>query len=807
MEVRKFTDSAIRQAEKTRITKRFLKNRPVIEGYTIDGPTSKDLDDGLNMYKKGDNYILEISIADITSVIKLYSELFRIAYDRIETRYLSDYNIPMLPAILSENRLSLLPGDLRPAITFYMEISSDGDVVNLEIKETAFKNIRRLSYQAFDIIARTDKDDKDHQLFAEMINMAEYLIDRRRSKGALAIYDLKKGIYTNEEGMILPLKKGRSHYGNLVIQEFSILTNKSVAWFFAKEDIPILFRNHTIKHSAPNRKEILEQINTSIMHPQHLNALRRRSQLWFNRADYGPVVRGHFGLNEPVYTHVTSPIRRLADLINHYVIKSYIHNTDSPLKFEQLESMAKDINIKKNIIRDEKVEYEKEKIEKTSLQILTAFSEEEIEFLKDNEFTNVLRVALKNDIISDKLSSVLDNRFKTNKIDPTMLYVILFKSRKDSTVWLDFKKEALYYIKQTKGLATQLLHILIQKNIIKNYISDVEKKDDYYYAKTAAVFHKELLVTEKGSVSIKKKDAVNQSSLKFLQMLLDIHLAEQDPIQEIEEIDKTNVIKKPDVIEKSEIIEEQKKTDNNIINNKVVEKEKPIIDKNYNTISSNKTENINLQTLEKLKEHFERGLQFNINDVSNKISDSDNSNHGNDENYVGKLQELCVKNPVLSSPHYEFEVKGMSHSPIITCFANIVTPDLSIDKKAVANSKKKAKQEAARKLLNVLINKGLDKFDENLKTEINNDKKDNRNFVGKLLEFCIKAKLPPPDYSFKKMGKDHNLVFECSLSINILGEIKEFNAYAHSKKKSKHFVSEKCYNYLKEHFTIDEERV
>ena len=49
-----------------------------------------------------------------------------------------------------------------------------------------------------------------------MSDLAGMLLNYRRNKGALAIYDLKKGIYTNEEGLILPLKKEMAHISNIV---------------------------------------------------------------------------------------------------------------------------------------------------------------------------------------------------------------------------------------------------------------------------------------------------------------------------------------------------------------------------------------------------------------------------------------------------------------------------------------------------------------------------------------------------------------------------------------------------------------
>jgi ribonuclease R len=45
-----------------------------------------------------------------------------------------------------------------------------------------------------------------------------------------------------------------------------------------------------------------------------------------NQAIYTPEHRPHFGLNYAGYAHFTSPIRRLADLVNHQLVKSQLRN-------------------------------------------------------------------------------------------------------------------------------------------------------------------------------------------------------------------------------------------------------------------------------------------------------------------------------------------------------------------------------------------------------------------------------------------------------------------------------------------------
>ena len=172
-----------------------------------------------------------------------------------------------------------------------------------------------------------------------------------------------------------------------------ILTNKTLAWYCAKNEIPILYRNHSVRQSAPGRSDILNQINTALLNSQYLESLRNRSVLSFNRAKYSPYVEGHYGLNEPVYSHFTSPIRRLADLINHHMLKAWIHKDENLFKFNELIDLSEHIHQVNNEIRIRSNMFKQ--LARTESQNLRKSSVELLSEMNPDTFTAVLRKAIR----------------------------------------------------------------------------------------------------------------------------------------------------------------------------------------------------------------------------------------------------------------------------------------------------------------------------------------------------------------------------------------------------------------------------
>lgn len=187
---------------------------------------------------------------------------------------------------------------------------------------------------------------KDEQLNTGLVEMlrdmsviAQQLLDQRRLAGALAIYDIMEGWAVSEEGFMFKLRPEERHLANVIIQEFMILANQTVATFCAENDIPSLYRNHTARACAPDSAiELLDDVRNAMDNPEHFDVrtLQRRMTLLVNRAHYAPVLRGHFGLNLAAYCHFTSPIRRFADLVVHRQLKAFLTDKKMPYSKEQL---------------------------------------------------------------------------------------------------------------------------------------------------------------------------------------------------------------------------------------------------------------------------------------------------------------------------------------------------------------------------------------------------------------------------------------------------------------------------------------
>ena len=106
--------------------RRDLRDENII---TIDGPSAKDLDDGVSLTRLANgNYLLGVHIADVSHYVREGGYLDEEALKRGNSVYLLSRVVPMLPKILSNGACSLNPGEDRLTLTCSMEIDSGGNV-------------------------------------------------------------------------------------------------------------------------------------------------------------------------------------------------------------------------------------------------------------------------------------------------------------------------------------------------------------------------------------------------------------------------------------------------------------------------------------------------------------------------------------------------------------------------------------------------------------------------------------------------------------------------------------------------------
>lgn len=329
------TTWAIAKTEADQLTlPKNIARRPLVEGFTIDGSTSKDLDDAIWGVETDEGATLFIHIADVSEVVVPGSAVNSVAMERTQTSYLRRGNKPMIPHALSENLLSLLPRQQRPTLTVAISLDHDAEIQKTLIYETRLISDKQFSYESADK-ACGDPSSPYYGQLQLCQRWAKKLNQHREENGAFGGMRGAGGSIVDEEGRILISPRGSFH-SQVVIMEFMILANRAVAQWCAERDLPILYRNHTAKAIAPERQDLLQSLFTS----GSAEMMRRKLQSWLNRADYGPTLIGHFALNLTAYTHFTSPIRRIADLINHRIIKAALRGQRPPYLTESLTQIS-----------------------------------------------------------------------------------------------------------------------------------------------------------------------------------------------------------------------------------------------------------------------------------------------------------------------------------------------------------------------------------------------------------------------------------------------------------------------------------
>jgi ribonuclease R len=445
----------------------FIKERPVARGITLDHPISKDLDDAFWIEEDPQGgYQLLLSIADVASFVHpdLTPVLDREAFAQAATVYLADEAVlSMLPKILSEDCLSLLEGQPRPAITLTIPLDAQLNLGEPQIARTRFISHKRFSYNEAD-----EEMENSQTEIASMLrlafNVAQRLLYGRKLKGALALHDIVSGWATTEEGILRPLGEGERYTSHIIPNELMILANHSLALFLARKDIPALYRNHQAKAIAPERSTLLQMMDTAFAHPERLSPeqVRETAHLVMERATYAPSVAGHFGLNLPVYIHLTSPLRRYADLLNQRILLAVLSRAVLPYTKLEMEEKATYINGEEQKRRAAKKSHFLATYDKELQNILPASEGKEdismlLRDLDAKKFHSVLRIAAEGHILSSVLEQEILRRLELRSLKANDIFTLVFRFQNTGEEWQRVKVAALRWLAKQPDLAISIL--------------------------------------------------------------------------------------------------------------------------------------------------------------------------------------------------------------------------------------------------------------------------------------------------------------------------------------------------------------
>ena len=283
--------------------RRDFRDLPI---FTIDGPTTRDFDDALHIEKQGENYLVGIHISDVSLFVKPGTALFDEALKRGTSIYFPEKPLPMFPASLSEDKLSLLKDQERPTVSFLVLLSPTAEILKYELVHSIISVKRQLTYNEADRLISQEKE------LAALAALSKLLRQRRVNNGALLLPVPELNISINPDNIIEIRRFAVDTPSKILIAEFMILANTLGAQFVADREAPGLFRCQ-----MEPRQRIIDGFEKDIT-----KIIQQRKRLSPMSLLTTPKI--HSGVGAPQYTTVTSPIRRLLDLIMQLQISNLI---------------------------------------------------------------------------------------------------------------------------------------------------------------------------------------------------------------------------------------------------------------------------------------------------------------------------------------------------------------------------------------------------------------------------------------------------------------------------------------------------
>ncbi len=268
-----------------------------LETVTIDDPKTLDIDDGLSLELIDNGYRIGIHVTDVASFVTPGSVLDSIGAKRATSLYCADTSVHMLPPELSEQRLSLLPGEDRYALSLFVTTDRHGRITSWNFSPTIIASKRRLSYDEVDTLLEAG----DPTFLAFYATTSAHEAERIAESG-VKISKREALVELNEdESLSLQIIDDSSPSRSLVA-EMMIIYNRFAATLCADRGFALPFRGQDGPDSEPE-PSIPEG-------PALDHALRIR----LKRSFVGTKPSCHFTLGLGCYTQATSPLRRYLDL-------------------------------------------------------------------------------------------------------------------------------------------------------------------------------------------------------------------------------------------------------------------------------------------------------------------------------------------------------------------------------------------------------------------------------------------------------------------------------------------------------------
>jgi len=278
--------------------------------YTIDDIVTEDMDDAVSIEQTLDGYTLGIHISDVASIIKPGTSLDQEAKRRATSLYLAGTPVNMLPEKLSLDRISLVAGQPRLALSYLFDVDRNFDIRSGTIVPSIIKVTKRLTYE--DVVEALEGGDHELNLLHSISANYE---SARIASGAMKVSKKDVLIYPNADGTFRLHELDEDDLARSMVGELMVLANSLAANTAAKHGIPMVFRGQ----EQPD-PDMLPAAKLPPEGPAFDFYLRSR----LKKSTVGLTPTSHASLGLPAYLQATSPIRRYVDLLHERQLLGFL---------------------------------------------------------------------------------------------------------------------------------------------------------------------------------------------------------------------------------------------------------------------------------------------------------------------------------------------------------------------------------------------------------------------------------------------------------------------------------------------------
>ncbi|GAA0533335.1 ribonuclease R [Saccharopolyspora subtropica] len=296
---------------------------------TVDPPGAKDLDQAVLVQRRRSGYRIHYAIADVAAFVVPGGALDVEVRRRGQTLYLPDGNVPLHPPSLSEDAASLLPGQVRAAVLWTIDLDSDGLPVRVDVRRALVRSVAQLDYEG---VQRSLAAGDPHPSIALLPEVGRLRREQALLRGAIELGLPEQQVEPDGDGGWRLVLRPR-----LVVEawnaEISLLTGMCAAEMMLAAGIGVL---RTVPDPEPETVAGLRRSASRLgvhwpdhvppaaalaamdpVRPEalavHVAATRLlRGAGYTAFGDGAPAKANHAGIGAS-YAHVTAPLRRLVD--------------------------------------------------------------------------------------------------------------------------------------------------------------------------------------------------------------------------------------------------------------------------------------------------------------------------------------------------------------------------------------------------------------------------------------------------------------------------------------------------------------